>query len=60
MVDLKRLQEIANNAGVELEMANSTLGMIILMGIFYIAVTGVGINTFGKCDRLKIPKNGRT
>lgn len=53
MVDLKQLQALANNAKVELEMSNGTLGMIIMMGIFYIAVTGVGINTFGKCDKIQ-------
>jgi hypothetical protein len=53
MVDLKQLQALANNAKVELEMSNGTLGMIVLMGIFYIAITGVGVNTFGKCSKIQ-------
>jgi hypothetical protein len=39
MVNLKQLQALANNAKVELEMSNGTLGLIIMMGIFYIAIT---------------------
>lgn len=53
MVDLKQLQALANNAKVELEMSNGTLGLIIMMGIFYIAITGVGVSTFNKCSQIQ-------
>lgn len=53
MVDLKQLEALAKNAKVELEMSNGTLGLIIMMGIFYIAITSVGVSTFGKCDKIQ-------
>jgi len=53
MVDLKQLQALANNAKVELEMSNGTLGLIIMMGIFYIAITSVGVSTFNKCSQIQ-------
>jgi len=52
-IGLKELQALANNAKVELEMSNGTLAIIMLMGIFYIAITAVGVQTFNKCSQIQ-------
>jgi hypothetical protein len=52
-ISLKELQALANNARVELEMSNATLAIIMMMGVFYIAITAIGVRTFNKCDQVQ-------
>lgn len=38
---------------VDLEVSWGTIGLIMLLAIFYMAVSSVGIDTFKKCEELK-------
>lgn len=41
---------------MELEISWGTVGTILILGIFYVAISAVGIDTFKKCEELKTQK----
>lgn len=45
--------QVLKNTTVKLELSWGVIGMIIILGTFYIAISGVGINTFNKCSKIQ-------
>lgn len=45
--------QVLKNTTVKLELSWGVIGMIIMLGTFYIAISGVGINTFNKCSKIQ-------
>lgn len=50
---LKATPQTLKNTTVKLELSWGVIGMIILLGTFYIAISSVGINTFNKCSKIQ-------
>lgn len=45
--------ESAKNTTVKLELSWGVIGMIIVLGTFYIAISSLGIDTFNKCSKIQ-------
>ena len=52
-IDLAQLKDLAARTGQDMEMSYGTLFLIAVMGVFYIAVSSVGIKTFNDCDQVQ-------
>jgi hypothetical protein len=52
-IDIQQLSKLAERTGQDMEMSYGTLFLIAVMGVFYIAVSSVGIKTFNDCDQVQ-------
>ena len=52
-IDMQQLSNLAARTGQDMEMSYGTLFLIAVMGVFYIAVSSVGIKTFNYCDQVQ-------
>ena len=52
-IDMQQLSNLAARTGQDMEMSYGTLFLIAVMGVFYIAVSSVGIKTFNDCDQVQ-------
>jgi hypothetical protein len=51
--DMQQLSNLAARTGQDMEMSYGTLFLIVIMGVFYIASSSVGIKTFNDCDQVQ-------
>ena len=52
-IDMQQLSNLAARTGQDMEMSYGTLFLIVIMGVFYIAITSVGVKTFNECDQVQ-------
>ena len=45
---------------IETEIGYPQVGLTILLGIFFVAITALGIDKYNKCEGIKDPKSTRT
>lgn len=50
---LNATPQTLKNTSIKLELSWGVIGMIIVLGAIYIAITSVGINTFNKCSKIQ-------
>lgn len=50
---INNAKRMAGSVGQNMEMSYGTLMMITVMGVFYIATTAIGIQTFNKCSSIQ-------
>lgn len=50
---MNAVPESVKNTKVKLELSWGVIGMIVVLGTFYIAISSLGIDTFNKCSKIQ-------
>ena len=50
---MNAIPESVKNTKVNLELSWGVIGMIVVLGTFYIAISSLGIDTFNKCSKIQ-------